>query len=700
MTKLHSVEDSRQPAAGHFKKRKIVYAYFLCITMALLSIFTPAGPARAWDRPFNNAANWMGTGLMEIPNARVLEDGYVRVGYAQAKPYRWYGGAMGVFPGLEVGFVLTELTNIEALGPDYGNYKDKAVFAKYQVLSETRLLPAISLGIFDFHGTRLFQSEYVVISRQVFPFDFTLGYGRKRLKGDVTLPPSNDVGIFGGIEWALHDRLILMAEFNPVEYEKDDPTIRAVPEGADTPVNFGLRYKPLPGIELGLSYQRGHEIGFMANVQFELGQEIVPKKPDPWFWGHFEDKPSPPEKTMDRLQSIKEEIENSGFSNVAVYDNGATLTAELENTKYLYHQKAVGRLFRILFFLSSEDTRTLEVVLEKRQIPLLSVSVSREHFHQFLFGKISEEKFLHLVRTNLCDSRPAHSRNGSLSSIPAEKLDYTYGIKPDFDLYLNDPSGFFKFRFGIKPYGSATVWKGGAVHARLDIPFYTDIDSSNTPLPDAVRSDYWTYVDDENYTFERLLFDQAVKLSRRTFARVSFGYLEQMYAGTNGEFLAFLGDGSLAVGVEGDWVVKREQDTWFDLKNFERHTILGNLYYWAKPFDITLHAQYGRFLAGDIGWRFDVGRSYANGVEIGFWYSITDTDDLTGFNKDYHDKGVYVSVPVRILTDYETNRKYSYGISPWTRDVAATVYHWQSLYRMAKDLMPGTFKADVDRMTQ
>ena len=77
------------------------------------------------------------------------------------------------------------------------------------------------------------------------------------------------------------------------------------------------------------------------------------------------------------------------------------------------------------------------------------------------------------------------------------------------------------------------------------------------------------------------------------------------------------------------------------------------------------------------------------GLRLGFWYSITDTDSLESFNRDYHDKGVYFSIPVRILTDYETNKKYSYGISPWSRDVAVKVYHWQNLYDMGKDLMPG-----------
>jgi hypothetical protein len=651
------------------------------------------------DHPFNNAANWGGTGLMEIPNARILEDGTARAGYAEARPFQWYGGGMGVFPGLEAGFVLTELANIDApLGHDYGNYKDKALFLKYQILPESRLIPAIAAGIHDFHGTRLFQSEYLVLSRQVYPFDLTLGYGTKRLKGDVTLPPSNNIGIFAGIECALHERLLFMVEFNPIEYEKDKKA--AVPEGADSPFNYGLRFKALPGVDLGMSYQRGEKLGFMAHVDLKVGEEVMPKKPDPWFWGQYSDPMELPRDPRERVQSIKEEIEKAGMNDVVIHDGGATLTAEFENSKYLYNQKAVGRVFRILFFYSTPETQTLEAVLTTRKIPMLKVSVSREDFDRYVFGKIKENEFLKRVKINL-SPKEVTDQDNVISTERDRKPDYAYGIKPDFEPYLNDPSGFFKAKIGIKPYGSATLWQGGAAFARFDIPIYSNISSSNKILPGAVRSDSWVYSEDKNYYFEKLLFDQAMKLNKRTFARFSLGYFESMYAGTNGEILTFIGDGDLAVGVEGDWVTKREPGTLFDLKNFRRNTILGNIYYSLRDFDVTLQAQYGKFLAGDIGWRFDVGRSYANGVEIGLWYSITDTSDFTDpYNKNYHDKGVYIAIPARILMDYEVNDKFRYGISPWTRDVAATVQHWQSLYGMGKDLMPGSFAVNIDRIME
>ena len=196
------------------------------------------------------------------------------------------------------------------------------------------------------------------------------------------------------------------------------------------------------------------------------------------------------------------------------------------------------------------------------------------------------------------------------------------------------------------------------------------------------------------------MLDQEVRLTERTFGRLSGGYLEYMYAGIGAEILTFLGEGNLAFGVEGDWVRKREPETQLSLMDFDSYTLLGNAYYTIPGMDVTLRAQYGRFLAGDIGWRFEVSRTYNTGATVGFWYSYTDTDDLTGFNQDYNDKGVFLSLPAQMFLNRETRTRYNYYASPWTRDVAAAVYHWQDLYRLAADLMPGHFKSELNKIKE
>jgi hypothetical protein len=171
------------PLARHIFEVAVSFLVLLCLMLWGLA---PAARCLASDKPFNNASNWQGTGLMEIPTARVLDDGEIRAGFVDAYPFRWYGGAMGVLPGLEADIRLTELLNQPVDQPgfeDYGNFKDKALDIKYQILPESRLLPAIAIGLQDIQGTELYKSQYLAISRQIFPFDLTIGVGTDRLKG-------------------------------------------------------------------------------------------------------------------------------------------------------------------------------------------------------------------------------------------------------------------------------------------------------------------------------------------------------------------------------------------------------------------------------------------------------------------------------------------------------------------------------------
>jgi hypothetical protein len=647
---------------------------------------------------------------MEIPTARILDDGVLRLGAAQALPFRWYTAAMGVFPGLEFSGRLTQITNIESgLGEDYGSNKDKAFDLKYQLFPECRWLPALAFGAHDLFGTQQFEAQYVVLSRQVFPFDFTLGVGRKRLHG-ASLPVVDELGVFGGIEFALHPRLSLMAEYNPIDYESDPASVRGVPEGADLPINVGLRFKIFPNVFLGASFQRGDTLGLSLHFQEKLGEPILPQRADPpplvpaiptgRTLSTIQTDSTDPTLSTDSTIStfvtvVHDEIHKAGFTDISVYSDGETVTAEFSNPKYLSDQKAAGRVLRILLLNSPPSIKKLNAIIKRKRYPLLKVSVEPAHLEKYLLGEIRQDVFEKLIQVENTGGTAAPSP-GSYIESDKPSLSYSFGVKPDIQTFLNDPSGFFQFRAGIKPFVILDLWKGAQIYARYDIPFYSDIESSNPDPSDSVRMDFWRYLG-RDYSFEKLLIDQTVPLWKNGFGRISFGYLETMYAGVGGEVLHILGDGRFALGMESDWVRKREPSTQFGLMDVERHTLLANGFYYYAPLGITLQTQYGRFMAGDIGWRFIVSREYDTGIVIGGWYSITDTDDLAPPNRDYNDKGVFLAIPVRIFLNRDSPRRYSYSIRPWTRDVAAAPEHWQDLYGFTGDLTPKKF---ISRMEQ
>ncbi|MBN1626295.1 MAG: YjbH domain-containing protein, partial [Deltaproteobacteria bacterium] len=592
------------------------------------------------------------------------------------------------------------LINIENIPTPYAfSYLDRVFDLKCQVFSESRSLPAIAVGVNDFHGTRCFPSEYLVFSRQYYPFDFTVGIGTKRMKGVATL--LDKAGLFGGVELALTDVIHFMAEYNPVRYEEDVRSARGVPGGARWPVNLGIRAEILKGVNFDLSYQRGDTLGAGVHLQFQLGKQLLPQKPDPPVLLPVDRRSFRERANRDMINDIHRAIQEAGFSDICVYTDGSAVVAEFENTKYLSYQKAAGRVLRILMYHSPSDCNKLTVVEKIRDMPIMEISVSPSNLEMFLLGKIPEDIFYSgLMEIKVSDSSVDSIKPGYIGSDPVPERAYAMGIKPDLTTFWLDATDYIQLRAGIKPFLIVNPWKGASVYGRFDVPLYSSIYASAEPSTNPIRTDQADYMD-LNYTFDRLLINQAFRLYEKGFGRVSLGYFDKMYAGIGGEALFFLGEGALALGVEGDWVLKREPETQFAIQNFRRYSILGNAYYYYGGLDMTLHLQYGRFLAGDTGWMFDINREFDTGAVVGLYYSYTDTDIFTDkFNRGYNNKGVYLNLPFRIFLDHDSNEMLNYGISPWTRDVAATVPHWQDIYSSVKELMPGIFRDGISGLRE
>ena len=637
---------------------------------------------------------------MEVPNARILEDGVIRLEATLASPYRWYSGAMGILPGVEFSARVTEITNILGFenNYDYGSYKDKAFDLKYQLFPESRELPAIAIGINDFWGTKLFPSEYIVMSRQVYPLDITFGIGRKRLNGSTIQFFSDKYSLFGGFEMELSERFMFTAEYNPIKYENDIPSVRGVPQGTKTPLNVGIRVKLLKGINMGVSFQRGDVFGISLSVTSLLGEPILPQAPDPAPLLPVDRRSFNKRDNKEIIQGIYDAVKKTGFKNVTVYTDGKNIICEFENNKYFSNRKAVDRVLRLLLFHSPDDTGLLTAVVKKENFPILKVSVDPDHMDKYILGDIPEETFVNkLLKVEIADGNPeGDSKYIKIADDNGYNFEYDI-LKPDLNIYWNDPSGFIKFSVGVSPYFTMDLWKGASAYVRFNVPVYSNITSPTTERlpPDVIRSDIAKYKKD-NYTFDRLLINQTFRLSDRLFSRVSLGYFDSMYAGIGGEFLYFFDEGKLALGIEGDWVKKRYPKELFKLMDVDRYTILGNANYYYPGLDMTLKTQFGRFLAGDVGWKIDISRKYKTGVVLGMFITFTDTDNLNqpDFNDGYNHKGIYMRIPVRMFYTHDSNKTYNYGISPWTRDVGQTVSHWKDLYHFAVDLMPVKFKSE------
>lgn len=147
-------------------------------------------------------------------------------------------------------------------------------------------------------------------------------------------------------------------------------------------------------------------------------------------------------------------------------------------------------------------------------------------------------------------------------------------------------------------------------------------------------------------------------------------------------------DGRVLLGISGSAVKKRDPDNAFAFLSHDDDEKVKDIYTTAffnvrlniHEMDLAVDAKAGRFLAGDKGVRFTVSKTI-NGVIIQAWYSFTDTsvfDDK--FNKDYHDKGIGISIPLRLFKGADSKTSYSYSLTPWTRDTGQDIDHYNALF--------------------
>ena len=142
--------------------------------------------------------------------------------------------------------------------------------------------------------------------------------------------------------------------------------------------------------------------------------------------------------------------------------------------------------------------------------------------------------------------------------------------------------------------------------------------------------------------------------------------------------------GRFLAGVGGSLVKKRDTANPLKLNNtdFSDHydTEFFNTRLNLPEVEMAVDLKVGKFLAGDKGGRITISKSF-NGVVLSAWYSFTDTSIFSDpYNNGYHDKGIAISIPLRLFLGRDSRTVYDFSVSPWTRDVAQDIWHRTSLF--------------------
>ena len=122
-----------------------------------------------------------GSGLIQTPTSRMLTNADLVMSYTDNNEYRFWSATLQLFPWMQSTVRYTDVrTQLYSPFPGFSGdqtLKDKGIDVRFRLLSESYLLPELSVGFRDFGGTGFFESEFVGLSKKIGPVDLHLNIG-------------------------------------------------------------------------------------------------------------------------------------------------------------------------------------------------------------------------------------------------------------------------------------------------------------------------------------------------------------------------------------------------------------------------------------------------------------------------------------------------------------------------------------------
>lgn len=648
------------------------------------------------------STNTYGTpgGLIDMPTAEVAPDAELSTTIAH------FGGTtrttltFQITPRLSGSFRYSALKGLQipVRGQIYPTYYDRSFDLSYQVLREGQYNPAVKVGLRDMIGTGLYGAEYITATKGFMDGRLRvtggLGWGRlgsfNSFSSTGTRPtallgtggvPTYDrwfrgpVAAFGGISYQATDKLKFMVEYSSDAYP--DETVTSNMFQRKSPWNVGLTYDFNRSTSLSAYYMYGSELG--VALKFALN----PRSSGP---GSVEQAPLPvavrrasaadlgwasdPAKQQTAANGLSTLLASQGVEAEAVRLTGSTAQVVVRNETYGNTPQLVGRTARAMTRTLPASVETFVVTQTYKGVPVSSVRLKRSDI-EALENSDANAILARAEFTDGLENRALYQ--GNQAGYP--RLDWSFG--PYAKLGVFDPVNPARLDLGLKldaSYNFAPGWVAeGSVSSRLvgnlsNINTLPPNFASPNPPP-VVRSDFKQYNQGHRPGIDYLTLAKYGRPGSNLYSRVTMGYLEPMYAGVSGELLWKPVDSRLALGVEANYVAKRDYDRLFGVQNYDVLTGHVSAYY---DFGNGFHGQLdvGRYLAGDYGATVSLDREFANGWRVGAYATKTNVS-AQNFGEGSFDKGIRITIPLDWATGQSSTRKQNIEIQSLTRDGGA-----------------------------
>ena len=633
-----------------------------------------------------------GVGLLQVPTARMLQEGDFTLGYKDNDNYRFWTASLQLFPWFEATIRYADFrdilysSDVEFSGNQTA--KDKGIDAKIRLIEESKYVPQLAVGFRDFGGTGFFESEYLMASKRVGDLDVHLGIGWGYLgnAGNITNPFceisdrfcsrgsfggagvdqggqlevgdffSGNASIIGGIEYqSPWDPLRFKLEYEGNDYRDE----RGFVFEQDSRWNFGVNYR-YKGFDFSLSWERGNTFGFGANYTFNFHEadqyKFKPKKQS------LENR----ERNLALADIDKDQIVlNISRSGMAVRD------LQIEEDKVVVfgtrnqfrdQDEAIERISRGIAVEVPDQIKSYHIVEAHGSFPLVETVVDAEEFI-----KVANRETL---KTDITATFERQDPSQDILDKGAEQtIRGFYGNASTFwTQSFGAPEAFYLFQLGANLAGGYIFDENFSVNTSVRVNlldnfdnFNFTVDSLSTGVP-RVRTLVREYIQKGDVSVDTLFAHWNQRIAPNLYAQAYAGHLELMYGGIGGELYYQEVDSNIGFGLDLNYVRQRsfENDYEFlDYKTFTGHFSV----YWQPKFveDVQLTFNIGQFLARDKGVNFDFAKRFDSGIVVGAYAAITDMS-AEEYGEGSFTKGFYISIPFDIFSLRPSTAR---GRIPW-----------------------------------
>lgn len=707
-------------------------------SLAAVSVLALVAGAAALAETLPTLNFYGATGLMDMPSGEAQADAALSTSSAHFGPVSRTTLSFQVSPRLSASFRFLAVRdwNVVPQGDEtdqFDIYYDRSFDLRYQVLTESRYVPAVTVGFQDFVGTGILQGEYVAATKHILPnvkVTAGLGWGRLGSYGDIGSPfgerPRVDVGEggnfnvsqffrgpaapFGGIEWQINDKWGVKAEYSSDGYL----TEAGARETFDrkSPFNFGVEYQAGRSLRIGGYYMYGSEVGiaahYVANPK-ERSSAIfpaaapVPVGPrvsiaaDPEAWST--DWVSQPGGNAILRTNLGKQVADDGILVEALGFTGTTAQVRIRNIRYDAEAQAIGRVARAMAIHLPPSVEVFEIVPVVNGMPASKVTLRRSDLETLEFAPNASDA----IRAKAVITAPGR---------PIEGLTYDEALYPRFSwsvgqhlrYRLFDQKKPIKLSLGLRATARYELRQGLYLNGSVTKGLIGNLDD-RPPLPDRgslqpVRSAVYFYDAEGDPELENLSVNWYGYLGRDFYGRVSAGYLERMFGGISTEVLWKPVGRRWALGAEVNYVAQRAPDDTFgftlpqSMYETDSGPVAGASSYRVASghvsgyFDLGngFHAQLdvGRYLAGDVGATITLDREFANGWKVGAFATKTNVS-AEDFGSGSFDKGIRLEIPFATVVGKPTRRVQSTVLRPFGRDGGARLDVPDRLYETVRD---------------